>query len=274
MKCPMPELTCLSEELAGWDDPAKKIRDALREDRFLLLQQPILPLSEADPARCCEVLIRMKDEEANLLPPGGFFPFAEACGMMPSIDAWVVRTLIARCQGLQARLPDWRAPLLWINLSEAAVKSAEFVRSLHRQLQREGFEGRLLCFELAESTIASSPRETERLITALAPLGCKFAVDGFAGEATAHAELKDLRIDFLKIDGRLIHQMLRSPAALARVRAIEVVSRAMGVRTVAMLVEDDATLHALRSLGVDYAQGFGIARPQPLFSGVEDRVAL
>lgn len=259
-------LRAIAAELTGWDDPQAKLADALEHDRFLLMQQRILPLGKgAADASCCEILLRLQEEEDHLLPPGGFLPLAESYGMMEQVDRWVVRTLVTRCRERALRERGWRAPLYWVNLSGAAMRSAEFARSVQRQVQDGGFDGRRLCFELAEPDVVRYPAEAERLIGALRPLGCRFAMDAFGSVRPAFAEVHRLRFDFVKIDGVIVQNMLRDRAELARVRAIQDACRRIGVRTCAELVEDEATLVALRGIGIDYAQGFGIARPEPLF---------
>lgn len=259
-------LRAIAAELTGWDDPQAKLADALEHDRFLLMQQRILPLGRgAADAACYEILLRLQEEEDHLLPPGGFLPLAESYGMMEQVDRWVVRALVMRCRERALRERAWQAPLYWVNLSGAAMRSAEFARSVQRQVQDEGFDARRLCFELAEPEVVRYAAEAERLIGALRPLGCRFAMDAFGSVRPAFAEVHRLRFDFVKIDGVIVQNMLRDRAELARVRAIQGACRRIGVRTCAELVEDESTLVALRDIGIDYAQGFGIARPEPLF---------
>lgn len=259
-------LRAIQSELSGWDDPCAKLAAAMREDRFLLLQQRIAPLKEGLPAPICyEILLRLQEEEDNLLPPGGFLALADSAGMMEEVDRWVVRSLIVRVQEQQKRNRGWQAPLFWVNLSRAALVSAEFARSVQRQVRDEAFAGRALCFELAEPDVVAHAAEARRLIEALKPLGCRFAVDAFGSGKPAFAALKALPVDFVKIDGVIVQNLLRNPAELAKARAINAACQQMGVRTAAEFVEDAATLSALRKIGVDYAQGFGIADPEPLF---------
>ena len=263
-------MRAIASELTGWDDPPAKLLEALRDDKFLLLQQAIVPLKIGlVQPRCCEILLRLQEEEDNLLPPGGFLPLAESYGMMEELDRWVVRTLIVRTRERQRRSAQWHAPLHWVNLSSSAVRSAEFARSVQRQIEKAEFDGRLLCFEIAEPDVIGHLRGVERLIETLKPLGCRFAVDAFGSVKPAFADLKRLAFDFVKIDGVIVQNMLRNPAELARARAINTACQQIGVRTAAEFVEDDATLETLRSIGIDYAQGFGIARPQPLFGPVD-----
>jgi len=263
-------LHSLSDQLKGSEDPAEKLVRALQNNEFLLYTQKILPLKPLPfDHGCYEILLRLQEEEDNLLPPGGFLPLAESYGMMEELDRWVVRTLIVRTRERQRRSAQWHAPLHWVNLSSSAVRSAEFARSVQRQIEKAEFDGRLLCFEIAEPDVIGHLRGVERLIETLKPLGCRFAVDAFGSVKPAFADLKRLAFDFVKIDGVIVQNMLRNPAELARARAINTACQQIGVRTAAEFVEDDATLETLRSIGIDYAQGFGIARPQPLFGPVD-----
>jgi EAL domain-containing protein (putative c-di-GMP-specific phosphodiesterase class I) len=258
-------LRAVQSQLTGWDDPPAKLAAAMRENRFLLLQQRIVPLREGLPSpHCYEVLLRLQEEEDNLLPPGGFLALADSCGQMEEVDRWVVSSLVARVQE-QKKNRGWQAPLYWVNLSRAAVASPEFARAVQLGLEAAGCDGKLLCFELAEPDILALPDQARRLVDALKRLGCRFAVDAFGSGKPAFAPLKALAVDFVKIDGAIVQNLLRNPAELARARALNAACQQMGVRTVAESVEDAATLSALRKMGVDYAQGFGLADPEPLF---------
>jgi EAL domain-containing protein (putative c-di-GMP-specific phosphodiesterase class I) len=245
-------------------DPPARLRAALEHDGFFLVRQRILPLHGGlEAAPCYEVFLRLREEEDQHLPPGGFFPVAEQYGLMAEIDRWVARKLMSGPRPTQhGDATAW--PVYWHNLSRAALCSAEFVRSLARQLDAESFPGRRLCYELNERDVAARPREAQRLVDALRPLGCRFALDGFGQDEGALQQVGDFQADFLKIDGPIVLRLLRDAGAPARVRAIQALAKAMGARTVAQWVEDAPTLTAVRRLGVDYAQGYGIARPEPL----------
>jgi EAL domain-containing protein (putative c-di-GMP-specific phosphodiesterase class I) len=155
-------------------------------------------------------------------------------------------------------------PVYFVNLSAAAVRSAEFVRYVQAQIDSRKADGRSLCFELGEHDVASLNAEARRLIDCLKPYGCRFTVDAFGSAKGSFAPLRGLAFDFLKIDGVLVQNMLRDPAARARITAINTACHRIGMRTIAEFVEDDVTLAALRRIGVDYVQGFGISRPVPL----------
>lgn len=258
-------LHSIADQLMGWDEPRTKLEHALKENQFLLFAQKILPLKQdlAEPV-CIEILLRLREEEDNLLPPGGFIPVAERYGMMEQLDRWVIHNVIAWCQARKRADAAWRVPLCCINLSESAVCSPEFAQFVASEVRQGDFNARSLCFEIGEPEIINQHNHVEHLINTLKPLGCKFTVDAFGSVKVSFTHLRGLAIDFIKIDGVIIQNILRDPATLAKTRAIKSVCEKVGLRTIAEFVETDETLAKLREVGVDYAQGFGIARPGPL----------
>ena len=258
-------LRAIARELTGWDDPKAKLTRALAEDRFLLFEQQIKPLDigAADP-QCFEVLLRLQEEEDHLLPPGGFLPEAERFGMMEDLDRWVVRSLIGSCLERRRREPQWQPPLYCVNLSAASIRSEGFAKFVQAQIEARKFDGRALCFELAEHDVISLPAEARRLVAMLKPFGCRFTVDSFGSVKGSFAALEGLAADFIKIDGVIVQNLLRDATQMARARAMHDVCRKAGMRSIAEFVEERETLAALRKIGVDFVQGFGVARPQPL----------
>ena len=258
-------LRSITNQLMGWDEPRGKLEYALKENQFLLYAQTIRPLkNDAPDARCREVLLRLREEEDNLLPPGSFIPVAEQYGMMEQLDRWVVRNLIAWCAQRKRRDATWSLPLFCVNLSEAAICNSDFVRFINYELRQQDFTARALCFEIGEPEIIARHSDVQRFINVLKPLGCRFSVDAFGSVKASFTHLKGLAVDFIKIDGVIIQNILRDPATLLKMRAIQTVCAKVGFRTIAEFVETDEILAKLRELGVDYAQGFGIARPEPL----------
>ncbi|MBI2296974.1 MAG: EAL domain-containing protein [Betaproteobacteria bacterium] len=256
-------LRSMTDELMGWGDPRAKLVRALAENQFLLFAQKILSLKSGVPD-CYEILLRLKEEEDNLLPPGGFIPVAERYGMMEELDRWVVRNLVTWCLEQRRSDSDWRAPLYCVNLSGAALRNPEFARFVLRELQRPGFDPRSLGFEIGEQDVINQRASAQDFMTALKPTGCRFTVDAFGGVKVSFSYLKGLAVDFLKIDGIIIQNLLRDPAELAKTKAINTVCQKIGVRTIAEFVETQETLDKLREIGVGYVQGFGIARPGPI----------
>jgi EAL domain-containing protein (putative c-di-GMP-specific phosphodiesterase class I)/PAS domain-containing protein len=258
-------LHSLSDQLKGSEDPAEKLVRALQNNEFLLYTQKILPLKPLPfDHGCYEILLRLQEEEDNLLPPGGFIPIAERYGLTEEIDRWVVRRLITWCGERQKTVPDWPIPLFCVNLSEASISNPEFARFVRLELQRSEFPAKQLCFEIGELETISSHDNVARFIAALKPAGCRFTADGFGSVKLSFSNLSGLAVNFIKIDGVIIQNMFKTPADLKKLQAILGVCQKLGVQTIAEFVEDDTTLKKLRELGVDYAQGFGIAKPLPV----------
>ncbi len=258
-------LQSITDDLMGWDDPRAKLARALQEDQFLLFAQKILAIKRgAADSLCYEILLRLQEEEDHMLPPGGFIPVAEHYNMMEDIDRWVVHNLISWCVDKRRASPDWHVPLFCVNLSGAALGNPEFAEFVHHELKRPGMAGNRLCFEISEPDVVNQHDNVQRLIAALKPAGCRFTIDAFGSVKVSFSYLKGLAIDFLKIDGVIIMNILKDPSELAKVKAIGAVCQKIGMRTIAEFVESRETLDKLRELGVDYVQGFGIARPGPI----------
>lgn len=258
-------LHSITDQLMGWDDPRSKLVRALEENHFLLFAQKILSLKTGsqDPA-CYEILLRLREEEDNLLPPGGFIPIAERYGMMEEIDRWVVRNLISWCLERQKTQPGWQVPLFCVNLSETTLCNPEFAKFVRQEVRRPGFPARSLCFEIGETEAINNHDAVRNFIAALKPAGCRFTIDAFGSVKVSFTHLKGLPVDFIKIDGVIIQNMFKTPADMAKLQAVVNVCHKIGMQTIAEFVESKETLDKLRELEVDYVQGFGIARPGPI----------
>lgn len=257
-------LSSLTRELTGWNDPQIRIRNAIDQDGFDLHAQDIVPLRpELRPQRMLELLIRMRDEEEHHLPPGAFFPAAEHFGLMPAIDRWVVRKIVAACAATD---PARRAelPLVCINVARSTIADHVFPDFIAQTLKQHHIPGDLLCFEIADNDVIAGPADAVRFAGDVKQIGCRVSLDGFGSAGVGFDHVKSLPLDFLKIDGRIIFAVGRDPVAAAKVMAIRRVCESIGVRTIGEMVESEEVLQKLRSFGVDYAQGFGVARPQPL----------
>ena len=255
----------MTEQTISGSDPREQLVRALKEDRFVLYAQTIRPLAGTVPhPRCFEVLLRLKDEKQGVLPPGGFFLVAERCNLMGEIDRWVVRSLIKWCAGKQRDDAAWRPPLYCVNLAAASLSDPEFARYVWGELERSEFPAANLCFEIAEPDVTVHSADVLKLMNTLRPLGCHFTLDAFGSTKVSFVPLKGLPLDFIKIDGVIVQNILTDPANLARIRAIATASHKLGMHTIAEFVESGDTLAKLREAGVDYAQGFGIGRPGPI----------
>ncbi len=259
-------LSSLTEELSGWGNPRERILEAIQHDGFDLYAQDIVALGTDAPFKTMhELLIRMHDEERNMVPPGTFLPIAERFNMMPDIDRFVVRKAIAA----RAAAGAAAAAVLCINLARSTIEDRSFPEFVARALEQSRVPGQALCFEIDDGDALACLPEATRCARELKPLGCRITLDGFGRSGIGFEHVKALPLDFLKIDGSIILQILRVPEALAKVRAIQRVSKVIGMRTIAEMVESDDSRERLRAAGVDYAQGFGIAKPKPFLRSAD-----
>jgi diguanylate cyclase (GGDEF)-like protein/PAS domain S-box-containing protein len=245
-----------------------RIRQALAEDRFCLYYQAIVPLARQDKTSVHgEILLRLVDEQGQLISPLAFIPAAERYHLMPTIDRWVIRHALAIMA--HHRLPPngKHTPMhIAINLSGQSLCEEQFLEFVIEQLQQSGVTPGRVCFEITETAAIANLTHALHFITALREIGCHFALDDFGSGLSSFAYLKGLPVDYLKIDGGFVRDMLDDPINSAIVNAINQIGHVMGIQTIAEFVENDSTLTKLRELGVDYAQGYGIARPEPLVS--------
>jgi EAL domain-containing protein (putative c-di-GMP-specific phosphodiesterase class I)/PAS domain-containing protein len=258
-------LDSIAGELMVAANPREKLEQALSENEFLLFAQKILPLKGGAPEpECYEILLRLKEEEDNLLPPGGFIPVAERYGMLEQIDRWVVKNVVAWSLANRDRFAGARIPMFCINLSAASLQSRAFAHYVHQLLQERGYPARALCFEMSQSDLINFNEDLRQFAASMRPSGCRFSIDDFGSAKVSFAPLRELAVDFIKIDGSIVQNIGRDAAELAKVRAIQTVCQKAGIRTIAEFVESRQTLDTLRGAGIDYVQGFGIARPAPL----------
>ncbi len=240
-----------------------RIRDALDAEQFELWCQPIVPVVPASGGgRRIEVLVRMRDGEGGVIPPGAFLPAAERYNLIAAVDAWVVRATFEWLR-IHSAVAD-ELELCAINLSGASLGDDTVLEFILEQLSLAEIPAQRLCFEVTETTAVANLSRAGYFVRELKEHGCHFALDEFGAGMSSFAYLKSLPVDFLKIDGNFVRDLNRDPIDRAMVEAINQVGHVMGIKTIAEFVEDRALLDALEVIGVDYAQGFGIARPQPL----------
>ena len=236
----------------------------LKEENFVLFFQPIVP---ADPSGTQkpfrEILVRYKEEEQDLLPPGSFLPLLEEEGLMHILDRWVVGRLLRWGRDIHAS--GRRMPHCSVNLSIDTIRrDLAFGDYVLKGMQKLGVSPSSIAFEIMTTDALANPQAVASLIAPLQAAGVKFALSWFAGEESALELAPSLGISFIKIDGSLAMKIAREPAAKARLAGIIQRCHKLGIRTVCMLVEDAETLDHLRTIRVDYVQGFGIERPRPL----------
>ena len=240
----------------------QRLHEAIEKDSFVLYAQEIAPLGpDIRYGSHVEVLLRLRDEHGNTIPPGSFIPAAERYGLMPLIDRWVVRNAFAILRERNAS-PSTAIHTCAINLSGATFTDADFLTFLRGEFRRSGIEPSTICFEITETSAIGDLPAAIRFITALKGLGCRFALDDFGSGMSSFSYLKQLPVDYLKIDGAFVKDMLDDPIDRAMVEMFERIAKLMGKLTIAEFVENDDIADALRVIGVNYAQGFGIAKPR------------
>ena len=242
-----------------------RINQAMAEDRFELFRQAIVPLQEETGEQRYEILIRLRDNDGKLIPPGMFIPAAERYNLMPALDRWVIQTTFDYCAQLQRRDPSQAASMRFsVNLSGNSLNDASLFAFIRDQLEAYDIPTSQLCFEITETAAVFNLANATRFIRQMKDLGCRFALDDFGSGLSSFGYLKNLPVDFLKIDGSFVKDMVEDSMDRAIVAAINQVGHELGIRTIAEFVENDAILDQLKTLGVDYAQGYGVGKPEPL----------
>ncbi|MDH3978901.1 MAG: EAL domain-containing protein [Gammaproteobacteria bacterium] len=253
-----------------------RINEALENNRFQLFCQQIISVGStgACPLGLIEILVRMKDEKGKLIPPGAFIPAAERYNLMTSLDRWVVKTTFEWLDR-NSHITDQLGKCS-INLSGQSISDARFLDYLLDLLTESAVPAGKICFEITETAAITNLSEATEFISRLKEIGCSFALDDFGSGLSSFAYLKNLPVDYLKIDGSFVKDIVDDPIDEAMVRSINEIGHVMGKETIAEFVENDQILEKLHDIGVDYAQGFGIDTPKPLdqfvpLSGVQQR---
>lgn len=247
---------------------AERIQRALDEDGFELFGQYVVPLRPDAGALKVEVLLRMRNHDGSLSPPGAFMPSAERYQLMARIDRWVLRRTLAWMAGQRFEGPLQRVGM---NLSGQSVADPTFRTWALQSLEEAG---RALCgrltLEITETVAIAQIEEAADFVRAVQRKGARVALDDFGAGASTFGYLKTLPVDYLKIDGQFIRHLLTDPLDQAAVKCFVDVARTVGVKTVAEHVETPAVLERLRALGVDFAQGYLLHRPEPLDAACRD----
>jgi PAS domain S-box-containing protein len=242
-------------EKLGWVD---RIQAALSEERFVLHAQPIIDLRTGNVVQC-ELLMRMRSAEnsGELIAPGAFLPVAEEYGLITEIDRWVIdrsAEIAAAGQSVQ------------VNVSARSISDPSLVDYINHALARTGADPATMVFEITETTLVSDGPAARAFVERLHELGCQVALDDFGTGYGGFTYLKQLPVDYLKIDIEFVRDLRESAASCNVVRGIVNLAHGFGLKTIGEGVEDQQTLDLLREFGVDYAQGYHIGRPSPLKS--------
>ncbi|MFK5894525.1 MAG: EAL domain-containing protein [Pseudomonadota bacterium] len=238
-----------------------RINKALKNDRFVLYFQLIRPVAHSEGLHF-EVLLRMLDEHGNIIPPGTFLPAAEHYDLIKKIDRWVISHMF-----------DWLAEnsdvynqisLCSINLSGQSIVDRNFIHFITQQLTEKNISASKICFEVTETVAINNLLTASRFIDTLKEMGCAFSLDDFGSGMSSFGYLKQLNVDFLKIDGQFVKDILIDPIDEAMVKSINEIGHTMGLKTIAEYVETNDIYEKIKAMKIDFVQGYGIARPEPL----------
>jgi diguanylate cyclase (GGDEF)-like protein/PAS domain S-box-containing protein len=239
---------------------AARINNALEDNRFELFRQTIQPLQGEENGSHYEILLRMRDENGGIISPGLFIEAAERYGITPSIDRWVIRSafrwLVSEADERE------RLALCSINLSGQSLGDDKFLPFVVDQFQMSGIDATKICFEITETAAIASYSQANRFINALKELGCMFALDDFGTGLSSFGYLKHFPVDFLKIDGSFVKEILHDPIDREMVRSINEIGHLTGKQTIAEFAENEEIITMLRGMGIDYAQGYGVSEPK------------
>ncbi len=260
------ELSLRQTEMA-W---VARIKTALAHDRFCLYSQAIVALQgepDSHVGAHVEILLRMLDDDGRIVAPMAFIPAAERYDLMIQIDRWVIRNTF-RMLAATKNLPGHAIATCAINLSGGSIGDEQFVEFVLEQQRLHAVSWKVVCFEITETAAIANLSKAALLIARLRGLGCRFSLDDFGAGMSSFGYLKHLPVDYLKIDGSFVKDMLTDATDRAMVAAINQIGHVMGKQTIAEFVENQAIMECLRAIGVDYAQGLGVSRPEPVIFAV------
>ncbi len=243
-----------------------RITSAVDDERFELFFQPIIGIGEnsVQSRGHYELLLRMRDEEGKIVGPDQFIPAAERYNLMPTLDRWVIREALSK---LADRSSEGEARYtIAINLSGTSLSEDRFIDDVIKEVTKQNLPAGAICFEITETAAISNLPRVVHFMQALKKLGCKFSLDDFGSGLSSFTYLKNLPVDYLKIDGQFISNVADNNVDESMVRAISQVGRAMGIETIAERVETKQVLEKLGTIGIEFAQGYYIARPSSVAS--------
>ncbi|MEZ5536903.1 MAG: EAL domain-containing protein [Thiolinea sp.] len=254
-------------------DWGKLLDLAMENDCFILFVQPIVPLqNQDDSCKHYEVLLRLPFRK-HLLSPGSFLPAADRLDMMGRIDRWIIRRVLKDTTENNLNTQAARRTRLMINLSSQAVQDPGLFEYIEQQMKEFAADPSLFCFEISESVAIANFMQTRRLMQALRAMGCHLALDDFGSGFSSLNYVRELPLAYLKIDGNFVHNLVSNAVDAAMIKAVHEVGRVMELKTIAELVEDSETMSQLRTIGVDYAQGFHCGKPFPFMHLCESGTA-
>jgi diguanylate cyclase (GGDEF)-like protein/PAS domain S-box-containing protein len=238
-----------------------RIKLALEENRFILYQQAITPLQEGDTTAHYELLLRLRSEDGGIVPPGAFIPAAERYNLMNAVDRWVIDAAFRHLGEIQQNGDEG---IYSLNLSGNSLNDDELPEYIQQKINEFQIKTGQICFEITETAAVFNLEKASRMIRLLKKLGCRFSLDDFGSGLSSFGYLKNLPVDFLKIDGSFVKDMNIDPMNRAIVEAIHQVGHSLSIRTIAEFVENQDIADMLHAIGVDFAQGYHFNKPEPV----------
>ncbi len=237
---------------------------ALEENRFLLNYQPIVPIGLDEGEDKYEVLIRMIDEKGRIIQPGGFLPAAQRYNMMQYIDQWVIQNFMSTYSKIISYLPNGSSTIFNINISGISLSTSSFLDFICDKMDKYDVPPEVLCFEITETSAVSNFVNSNQFIQKLRAKGCSFALDDFGSGLSSFAYLKHLPVDYIKIDGTFIKNIVNNRLDYVMVSSINDIAHSMGMKTIGEYVENEEIYNCLKEIGIDYAQGYWLGKPNVL----------
>jgi EAL domain-containing protein (putative c-di-GMP-specific phosphodiesterase class I) len=252
-----PKLIRLSSDLA-W---IQVIESAIFNNRCALYLQNVVSLTEPDSRRYYEVSVRLFDPKGRMIPPSVFLPVAERYSLLPDLDRGLIQNLFASLVKIDPNLI--KNSCFAINLSKHSLNKIDFVSTIHEKLNQLEISPEFICFEITETVALSNLEIASDLITYLQSLGYYFTLDDFGRGLSSLSYLKHLPVDYIKIPGIFIRNMLSDPTDRSIVEMIHYLGQKMGLKTIAEDVETEVIFQQVKAIGIDYAQGYYLSKPQP-----------
>ncbi|MDH5517133.1 MAG: EAL domain-containing protein [Gammaproteobacteria bacterium] len=255
-------------------DWVEQIKHALDHDLLQLYTQTIAPLDDSCEQHIHqELLLRMSTKDGTIIKASDFINTAQRHHMMADIDRWVIQHALLRLSDSEDPLNEDNIRLSCINISSQSLSDSSFIDDVFNYLKQSAVPAQKICFEISENTVASNIVHATEFMQRLSALGVHFSLDNFCNSLSSFSYIKNLPIDFLKIDGRFMHNLTEDAVDSALVSAIRDITNILGIQTIAESVEDQYTHNALKTLGIDYAQGFYISRPRDLLQQYEQSLS-
>jgi EAL domain-containing protein (putative c-di-GMP-specific phosphodiesterase class I) len=248
----------MDRELMVWPEPVERLKSSIANDELELYCQTMLRLAPPGGYPIGEILVRLREEEKAMLPPGDFLPVFEHYAMMPELDRWVVRN------ALRHLAKSSKLSRLSVNVSAQTMADRKFPAYVASELAATGVTPSALVFEIDETDMISKLDVVEPFARDARRVGCGLLFDGFGKRSVSFAPLSMLRFTHVKVDGVIVRNVLKNKAASGKLNAVVKVGNAVGIEVIAECVEDPETVSHIRALGAHYAQGFGISLPSAL----------